>query len=273
MKFKNINIKKILYIALIVVLLAVFCVSAFYVISYYADSHKQSERYDDLAAMVESAQKATQPTESTAPGQEQPTDEISTELDDGTLKEYQALYEMNNDMVGWIKIEGTRVNYPVMQTPEVEDYYLYRNFDKEYSIRGSIYVREVCDVNLPSDNVTIYGHHMGDGSMFAGLNQYQWKDFWEEHDTITFDTLTEHHTYKIFAVFKTTATKGQGFAYHRFVDAKDEEEFAHFIRQCKALSFYDTGLTPAYGDKIICLSTCEYTLENGRFVVAAYRVS
>ena len=85
--------------------------------------------------------------------------------------------------------------------------------------------------------------------------------------------MTEYHTYKIFAVFKTSANIGQGFSYHQFVDAENEKEFNDFVSKCKELSFYDTGITPVYGDKLICLSTCEYTLDNGRLVVAAVRIT
>ena len=160
-----------------------------------------------------------------------------------------------------------------MQTPEQENYYLSRGFDRQFSRFGSIYVRESCDVNRPSDNVTIYGHNMTDKSMFGALSQYLDPAFYEEHPIIIFDTLYEYHTYQIFAVFKTTASVGKGFSYHQFVDAENAAEFGEFVSTCKKLSFYDTGITPVYGDKLICLSTCEYTLDNGRLVVAAVRIT
>ena len=99
------------------------------------------------------------------------------------------------------------------------------------------------------------------------------KEKWEDNSLIIFNTLHEYHVYKIFAVFKTTASVNEGFKYHRFVDAETEAEFNAFVKECKRLSFYDTGITPVYGDKMICLSTCEYTLANGRLVVAAVRIS
>lgn len=268
------KIGRILYLLAIVVLLAVFCVSAFFVVSYVVDSNTQRAEYNDLASIVESIQSANRDvTEaSTRPTSDEP-DQSTEPTQPSILPEYLPLYETNSDMVGWIKIDGTVVNYPVMQTPSSPDYYLKRNFHKESNSHGCIYVRETCDVGAPSDNVTIYGHHMRDGSMFAVLDDYKDKAFYEQHDTVVFDTLTEHHTYKIFAVFKTSATVGKGFAYHQFENAATEAEFNAFVAQCKALSFYDTGITPVYGDKLICLSTCEYTLENGRFVVVAYRIS
>ena len=191
----------------------------------------------------------------------------------GMLPGYAEIYEMNNDTVGWIKLPGTELDYPVMQTPDRENFYLDKDFYGNKSTRGCIYAREVCDINEPSDNVTLYGHNMADGSMFAALNAYVSKTAWDNNRLIFFDTLTEYHTYKIFAVFKTSANLNQGFSYHQFVDADNEEEFNEFVKTCKDLSFYDTGITPVYGDKMICLSTSEYTLDNGRLVVAAVRIT
>ena len=278
------NKKQKLYIAILAVLLVIFGISTVYVISYFSESHKQQEQFNDLADIVANiqAQNSTDTTKETT-GEPEEVTEPSTDENGETvetteppkemLPEYAALYEMNPHTVGWIKIDGTVINYPVMQTPEHIDYYLKRNFNGEKSSRGCIYVREQCDVFEPSDNLTIYGHNMNDGSMFHSLQNYLHKSYWESNSLITFDTLYERHTYKIFAVFQTTATMGEGFSYHLFADAKDEEEFNEFVATCKELAAYDTGITPEYGDKLICLSTCEYTLLNGRLVVVARRIS
>lgn len=268
----------IIYILILLLLIGVFCFSAWQVGSYFLESRKQQDAFDNLAALVESAKNAatdaSQSSQATTGGaQETVPGETEGNTGPTILPEYAALYAMNQDLVGWISIADTKINYPVMQTPDSPDFYLHRNFSKEPSSQGCIYVRESCDVNAPSDNVTIYGHHMKDGSMFAGLMKYEKKSYWEEHDIIVFDTLTEHHTYRIFAVFKTTASVGEGFAYHQFENAESKGTFDAFISKCKKLSLYDTGITPEYGDKIICLSTCEYTQTNGRFVIAAVRVS
>lgn len=266
--------KKYLFIAVILVLVAAFGISTFMVVNYLADGKKQAERYDELSQIANGqttqAAETTAATETTGETRETKPNLFGT---DGMLAGYQEIYEMNNHTVGWIKMEGTQMDYPVMQTPDDPNYYLYRNFDKNDSARGSIYAREVCDINEPSDNITLYGHNMADGSMFACLNNYVNKKAWENNSLIFFDTLYEFHTYKIFAVFKTSANLGEGFSYHQFVDAANEKEFNDFVSKCKELAFYDTGITPVYGDKIICLSTCEYTLDNGRLVVAAVRIT
>ena len=88
-----------------------------------------------------------------------------------------------------------------------------------------------------------------------------------------FDTLTQLHTYKIIAVFKTTATEGKGFSYHTFVNAADQAEYDEYVNTCKELSLYDTGETAQYGDKLITLSTCEYSQSHGRLVVVAKRIA
>ena len=272
--------KKVLFTVIVVVLVAAFGVSAFMVGNYLIEGKKQADRFDELSSIAANAQTETKEPETTeapetleVPETTAATEETTVPTEPGMIPGYKEIYEMNNDVVGWIKMEGTRLDYPVMQTPDEPNYYLYRSFDKTNSKRGSIYAREVCDINAPSDNITIYGHNMADGSMFATLNNYVNKWAWDDNSLIFFDTLTEYHTYKIFAVFKTSANIGQGFSYHQFVDASTEKEFNDFVATCKKLAFYDTGITPVYGDKLICLSTCEYTLDNGRLVVAAVRIT
>lgn len=272
--------KKAIVTILILILLAIFGISAFHVVTYFVESKEQEAHYDELSDIVKDAQEAakattsapekeTKPAEATGPENTEPAE------DGGMLPGYAELYEINNDLVGWMRIEGTEIDYPVMQTPGRTDFYLKRNFDKDHSERGCLYVREECDVFRPSDNVTIYGHTMMDGSMFAYLHEYQDKEVWEDNRLIFFDTLYEYHVYEIFSVFITTASLGEGFSYHQMEDAESEENFDEFIAKCKALALYDTGITPEYGDKIICLSTCEYSDPdgNGRLVVAAVRIS
>lgn len=102
----------------------------------------------------------------------------------GILTEYAALFEQNNDMAGWITIEGTPINYPVMFTPEQPDFYLKHGFDKEYSAYGVPFIGENCTLLPRSDNLIIYGHHMKNGTMFAALTDYKDEDFYEKHKLI-----------------------------------------------------------------------------------------
>ncbi len=286
------KLRKILYRVLLGFFTAVFVFSAAYLIKYFVDSHRASQEYNDLANLLDQyratmttpAAPSDPPPAVTDPSGELPTDPTGTVPSEPTappaptepsiLPEYAPFYQMNNDMVGWISMPGTTVNYPVMQTPDNPDYYLSRSFSKEPSDWGTIYARESCDIYRPSDNITLFGHYKKDGSMFNNLHKFRKQDYWQEHQTFSFDTLYEHHTYQIWAVFKISANVGSNhFPYHRFSDAATEGEFNEFVRNVKELQFFDTGITPVYGDKLLTLSTCEYTLENGRLVVCAMRVS
>lgn len=270
-----------LYNILIAIFAIVFLISAFMVGSYFLESTKAQSDYDEITKLMESGKDQVQSTVPFIPPVQnipevldstEPSIPTETTAAPTILPEYAALYLQNDDMVGWIEIEGTKLNYPVLQTPDEKDFYLHRDFNKENSNHGAIYVQENCDVWTPSDNVVIYGHNMKDGSMFATLLKYRKKSYWEEHRFIYFNTLLEQRTYEIVAVFKTTASIGKGFDYHLFVEAENAEEFNAYVDKIKKLSYYDTGVDAEYGDKLITLSTCEYSLTNGRLVVVAKRV-
>lgn len=270
--------KKPLFYSLIGLFSALFLFSAVMIVRYFYQSAQQKKVYDELAHIMADARQTLPQIPTLPDGTQSPESVWVTVTDPETdqpvqlLPEFIQLYSMNNDIVGWIRIPGTRCDYPVMQTPGQRDYYLKRNFNRDSSDHGAIYAREECDIFAPSDNITIYGHHMKDGSMFAMLESYKKESFWREHRTVEFSTLKERHTYEIFAVFTTTASLGKGFRYHAFIDAAVQEDFDAFVSQCKALSLYDTGITPQYGDQLITLSTCEYSQTNGRMVVVARRI-
>lgn len=182
---------------------------------------------------------------------------------------YANVLSQNSDFVGWIKIEGTAVNYPVVQSEE-RNYYLRRGFDKKYNYYGVPYAAEHCDVNL-SQNVVIYGHNMNNGTMFGDLGKYTSKSFYETHKYINFDTLESFGKYEIIAVLKTVAYSEDEFEYFRF-ESGTEAEFNEFITTCKEMSLYNIETTATYGDRLITLSTCEYTKNHGRLAIVAKRV-
>lgn len=252
---------------------AIFLISGFFLIRHYLNIQENKQTYDTLASMVEQARPEPTEGKQQIPEQTQIQETQQPSEEPEILPEYREAYALNDDLVGWLRIDGTNINYPVMQSPEEPDYYLYRDFYKNSSKGGCLYAQAECDITSPSDNITIYGHNTRGGAiMFNALNGYTRKSFWEDHRFIQFDTLTEHHTYEIIAVFKTSANLNQGFSYHKFVNANSEIEFDEFINTCKELAFYDTGVTATYGDKLITLSTCEYTLSNGRLAVLAKRI-
>ena len=184
------------------------------------------------------------------------------------------LYLENADMIGWIQIEGTSIDYPVMQTPADPTYYLKHDFEKNYTDYGCPFMQADCDALRPSDNLIIYGHNMKDGSMFADLAKYRSKDFWQTHKTVWFDTELGSRAYEVFAVIHTTmqVDDADAFPLYRFVDAASPEEFADYVSACKAQALYDTGNSAQYGDKLLTLSTCDNITDNGRLLVIAKRI-
>lgn len=253
--------KKIICMIAAVCLLGAAAFCGFRIYSHYAHESEQEEIFDKIAEVVEQAQT----------GESETADVLLTE-EETVLAEYGELYLQNTDMVGWLSIAGTNINFPVMQTPNNPNYYLKHNFEKEYSDLGTPYVQENCDL-LTSDNLVIYGHHIKGQKMFGVLENYKNKDFYEEHKTIRFDTLIKRGEYEIIAVFKTVAYSSAGFRYYDFVSAEDENAFNAYIAKCKELALYDTGVTAEYGDRLITLSTCEYSAQNGRLVVVAKRAA
>lgn len=251
---------------LLVVLLGVFFFSGWRLGDYWLTSRRRQQEHEQLRQMVQ----LTAPEQEELPAYVTVTDPETGEVRT-ILREYAALYERNSDLVGWIRVEGTRVDYPVVQSDR-KDYYLRRNFEKKRANHGSIYVWEEADVFAPSDNVTLFGHRMNDGTMFYDLLSYAREEFWREHPAFRFETLEGEYEYEIFAAFRTSGTGGEGLEYHTFVEANSPEAFDAFVAQCRDLSFYDTGILPQYGDKLVTLSTCDYALENGRMVVVGRRV-
>lgn len=229
-------------IVMILVLTAIFAVSTYFLVTESVQDKKQMNEFESIAQAVEDI----------------------TQCSDN---KYADLYAQNNDFIGWLTIDDTIINYPVMQSKDNPNYYLNHNFNKEYSRFGVPYIQENC--SLSSDNIIIYGHNMKNKSMFNELTKYKNNDFYNTHRYIHLDTLSEQRTYEVICAFKTVAYTSNGFDYYSFVNSNTEEDFSAYIEKCKALSFYDTEVSAEYGDKLITLSTCEYSQNNGRFVVVA----
>ena len=243
-------LKDMIIDAILILLIVLMAISSIRLYKALKEDKEQRQIFDKLQEIV---------TENTEETEEK-----------NKTKNLQELYNQNNDFVGWIHIEDTNINYPVMQSKDRENYYLKRNFYKEYSSIGTPYIAENCDINT-SDNLIIYGHHIKNNTMFGQLEEYKKRAFYADHKTMEFNTLYENANYEIIAVFKTSAING--FKYYKFYNAKDEQEFNAFINKCKELSFYDIQTNAKYGDKLITLSTCEYSQLNGRLVVVARKIT
>lgn len=184
---------------------------------------------------------------------------------------YRSLKEQNEDMVGWVRIEGTRIDYPVVQTPDQPDYYLRRDFNKNNSNYGIPYMAETCIYEEPGTNLLIYGHHMKNGGMFAALQNYTEEAFYRQHPYIQFDTVEQAGSYEIVAVVKVDAAR-DATPWKELLFPGDEAVFQGAWQVFEGQSFYPTGVVPEYGERLLALVTCEYTLEDGRLMVVAREI-
>lgn len=267
---RKFNKTQVFFLIGAVLFTSLFLFSGIMAMRQYKDTKQSAEAFNAVADLVKPAPTPVLTSVEDATGEDGTDTQASyapaPELT--AYDKYAAVYEQNSDFIGWISIEDTKINYPVMQTPGNKDFYLKHAFDKSYSEYGVPYMQENCKLGL-SDNCVIYGHHMQDGSMFADLCKYESEDFYKEHKTIHFDTLAGFGEYEIVCVFKTAAYSADGFKYYHFVDAADAAEFNSFLSTCQSLALYDTGVSAEYGDKLITLSTCEYSRSNGRMVIVA----
>lgn len=200
------------------------------------------------------------------------TEEKPEEKTPAILEKYTELHKENADMVGWLSIPGTAIDYPVMQKTGNE-YYLHHDFYGEENRHGCLFVKDIADVNTPGDCFIIYGHNMKDGTMFGDLDEYRSEAYYREHSALKFDSLYEEREYEIMAVFLSHVYKEgeEGFRYYDFYTAETEEAFQEFYENVMENTLYDTGVTAAYGDTFLMLSTCAYHEEDGRLVVVAKR--
>lgn len=187
---------------------------------------------------------------------------------------FDDLIAENPDTIGWLRIEGTTVDDVVMQAPLEKDKYLHLDFYGNYSVRGTYYVAEECDL-ATCDNTIIYGHHMKDGTMFGALMSYQDPVFAIAHPTIRFHTIYGDHTYEIVAAIPTQILpdSAPGFKYYQYTGSNDPELFEQYRAFIEANRLYDTGVEIAPGDRLLTLSTCAYHTTDGRFIVVAKMVS
>lgn len=254
-------------LALLCSVVAVGCLGYFGIYTYQAA--RTEEEFSRMAAFRERAQ-------------ELPVQEVSPVIhytEEGervipeVLDEYKNLYNSNKRLIGWLKIDDTRIDYPVMQTTNNE-YFLDHNVNQKKDRNGALFLDKDCDVLKPSTNLIIYGHHMQSGNMFGTLDKYSSEEYYKEHPLIQFDSIYEKGTYEVMYVFRSRIYNEEDvvFKYYQFIDTLSQQEFDSNMQEMAAMSLYDTGVTASYGDRLLTLSTCDYYVDNGRFVVVARRV-
>ncbi|MBP1543619.1 MAG: class B sortase [Oscillospiraceae bacterium] len=237
-----------------------------------------------------------------------PTQEQIEQMPEGTInEEYAALYEANDDFVGWITIDGTNINYPVLQSgdystfekcatydlygcsfcdqiekdPELaKQFYLHHDFNRNALFDGNIFADfdgKFTPDSMPN-NTILYGHNMLYKYQFSALTNYSNNiDFLKQSPVIEFNTLYQKNKYKIFAVFITNVSEelGEVFDYYNYVSYKNSSEFYNYVLECMDRSIYETGVDIEYGDELLTLSTCDASTgfqEDMRLIVVARKV-
>lgn len=283
------NMRKILSIGLLLISVGGIAVSAVNLIPYIREEAQSASLYAELAAIHAAGDDShtdgiiVTPMATTTVTNAEERDQVDGEasLPDETSEPtlppvihsgLLALHEKNPDCVAWITIEGTVIDYPVMYRPSQKNYYLHRDFNGNHASAGALFIAENCDPD-DSDNVIIYGHHMNSGKMFAALNKYKKQSYYEEHKRIVYETLNGQETYEVMFAFTTPVYTGHDFEYYAFSKANSAEEYDAYISACRERALYDTGVTAQYGDKLLTLSTCEYSQKNGRMVVVARKTN
>jgi SrtB family sortase len=188
------------------------------------------------------------------------------------LPELKDIYALNDELVGWINIPDTVIDYPVVQAEDGE-YYLSHDFYGEENINGQIILDALCDPYTPSYNLILSGHHMKNGSMFGGLPEYRNKSYWEKHKLLEFDSLMERKVYVVFACFYSADYDEDetGFRYNAVIDYKMDAD--RWLEEIEENQLYDTGIQREFGDEFITLTTCDRARHrNGRFVVVGRRI-
>lgn len=208
--------------------------------------------------------------------------EIQEEKEQTILSKYEEQYNENQDLIGWITIEDTPINYPVMQTFDDPTFYIHRDWEKNESTYGLPLIDTRC--TLESENIIIYSHNMKNGTMFGSLKKYKEENFFKEHQIIKFDTIYEEAEYQIIAVLfaqvfyvddtdeVSSNVSDNEFVFYDYIELDTEDKFQEYIDQVKERSLYETGVTAEYGDSLITLCTCSYHVKDGRLLVVAKKI-
>ncbi len=190
------------------------------------------------------------------------------------LMQYRKMAKEYPGLFGWLKIPDTQIDQPVMQPLGEKNFYLTHDFTGAPSAEGALFA-DPQNNRWPQDgNTVIYGHNMKNGHLFGALDLYEDADYFQEHKKIEFDTIYETGIYEAVAIVKTRILNEgeQGFRYYRFFQYENQKDFQACLDFVKENQLFDTGSTLEYGDRILMLSTCEYSQEYGRLVVVARKV-
>lgn len=268
-------VRKIVFLVAIIVLVVAGCMMLnFYVLredannkdaQYWAEQKEQNASDEVITVILKDDSDKNNSSE----------EENSEEVE--VLAEYMPYYEQNNDFVGWISMYPY-IQYPVVQS-EDNEYYLKHNFEGGYNENGTIfadYQGKISATEMPH-NTLLYGHNLITNNFFQPLSNFRKEGigFLRDNYILEFDTLYERNQYKIFSVFLTnTKTEhGEVFDYWTQVYFNSKSEFNNFVAECLDRSYFYTGVDLQYGDELLTLSTCDFSMfSDMRLVVVARKV-
>ena len=253
MKHKKTNKNKIKILIIVLSVILIACIT--YLLVYLYNYVKNKNLYSNLTANIE---------------QDTTTEKLKN-IQSKFVEKVKELQQENADVKGWIRIDNTNINYPLLQATD-NDYYLTHNYKKEKSSYGSIFINSNCNIKDNNSNLIIYGHDMKDNQMFKDLLNYQDENFYKEHPIITIATEETEQEYQIVCAFKSRVfykDETNVFRFYQYYNFNDENKYNEYINNCKKIQLYDTGIQANFGEQLITLITCEYSQENGRMVVVA----
>ena len=270
--------RRIIYSCVYIILALLITLSLIYIVKFFVSKKQaiqESQLLDAIEISENQVKNENEVTKETINESLRENVEETSNQDFERIFKVERLQEENSDIVGWLEIEGTSINYPVLQGTDNE-YYMTHNYKKQKSKNGSIFLTKDYDWSIPSSNLLIYGHNLNNGTMFQELLKYVKEEFYKEHPTIRFTTNKEDAEYEIISVFKSRVyykSEKNVFRYYFFVNAKSEAEYNEFVQNAKKASIYNIDATAQYGDQLITLSTCSYHVEDGRFAVVGRKIT
>lgn len=221
------------------------------------DYNKSNQSYSELEQFVEMPESKHIENEDT---EETTTAKVTETILFPTVN-FDDLSEINSDIVGWLYIDNTTINYPIVQG-EDNSYYLKHLFDKNYSSSGCIFLDCNNSFDFSDYNNVIYGHHMKNGTMFSSLTEYKNQDYYDAHPQAILVTPNQNYIIDIFAGYVASTNDN---AWRISFDSGNE--YAEWIAKIKGRSCFISNIDPSASDKIITFSTCSYEFDNARFVL------
>lgn len=181
---------------------------------------------------------------------------------DFPVVDFDALLEINPDVVAWICIEGTNINYPVVQSGD-NSYYLHRLVNGTHNSAGSIFLDYRSEGDLSDRHSVIYGHHMKNGTMFQEITKYKEQSFYDAHPVCLIMTPEKNYTLELFAAY-VTDLNSQAWK----LEFASDEEYGQWLADAVSKSTFTSTVEPTAQDRVVTLSTCTYEYNDARFVIA-----